>query len=197
MKNFLLALPVVLLLATGCNSNQPVVENQPTNTQPTQNQQITPPPTNTQTQQTTQTPTPADTNLKTYTNTQYRFKFQYPYKNVSVADGYVSSVDPKGMVAAVDIFTIPHGQDRDAVLGIFNLPLDQAAQSVGFGSGAISSAEKVSYNGINWTVIYAPEGNAYGHSLTEKNGITFWIDSDTRISKSDFETIINSFKFTK
>lgn len=45
MKKLLFALPVVLLLAAGCSSNQPVAENQPTNTQPTQTQQTTPTPT--------------------------------------------------------------------------------------------------------------------------------------------------------
>lgn len=43
MKKRLFALPVVLLLAAGCSTNQPAVENQPNNKQQTQNQQTTPP----------------------------------------------------------------------------------------------------------------------------------------------------------
>jgi hypothetical protein len=56
MKKLLLALPVVLLLAAGCSSNQPVAVNQPNSTQPTQTQQTTPQSTTTQT-----TPTPTQT----------------------------------------------------------------------------------------------------------------------------------------
>lgn len=142
-------------------------------------------------------PTTTNPNSKTYTNTQYGFEFQYSYKNLSVADGYVSSVDPKGMVAVINIFAIPHGQDRDGEVRIFNLPLNEAALSVGFGSGALQTAKTVNRNGISWIVIYAPEGNVYGHYLTEKNGKTFWFDADSKISTSDFEAILNTFKFTK
>lgn len=60
-------MPVVLLLAAGCNSNQPVVENQANNTQQTQNQQTTQPSSQNNT-----------SDWKTYTNAKYGFSVQYP-----------------------------------------------------------------------------------------------------------------------
>jgi len=49
MKKLLFAFPIVALLAAGCNSSLPVVENQQNNSQGTQTQQTTPAPTPTPT----------------------------------------------------------------------------------------------------------------------------------------------------
>ncbi len=135
--------------------------------------------------------------LETYSNSKYHFEFQYPNKTLSVAEGYVSSIDPKGVIGVVNIFTVPHGQDKDGDIRIFDLPLAKAAQSVGFGEGALQVAKTVNKNGIAWTVIYAQEGDTRGHYLTERGGKTFWLSAGDRISQSDFEGILNTFKFSK
>ncbi|MCL5667307.1 MAG: hypothetical protein M1383_06075 [Patescibacteria group bacterium] len=77
MKKILLSLPVILLVAAGCNSSQPAAEqNQPDNT-------------------TTQQPNNQADNLKTYTNTQYNFEFKYPsdwsLATINTGSGYDAS----------------------------------------------------------------------------------------------------------
>ena len=85
MKKILFSLPVILLVAAGCNSTTPTPQPTTQQTQPTQQTQTIP----TQQQQVAQNPTPTpiptDTaqnpstqNLKTYTNTQFGFGFSYP-----------------------------------------------------------------------------------------------------------------------
>lgn len=84
MKKILFAIPVILLVAAGCNSTQPTVEQaQPT---PTPQQQVsqTPTPTPTPVQPTptptpTSTPTPTTTGqLNTYINSQVGFSLTLP-----------------------------------------------------------------------------------------------------------------------
>ena len=140
----------------------------------------------------TPTSTSQATNLKTYTNTKHGFEFQYPYKSLSVAEGYVSSIDPKNLVYIVNIFTIPHGQDRDGLVGVFNLPLNQTRQSLGFAGQTMPT---VNYNGITWTKLSRQD--APSDYLVERNGQTFWLAYSSGIKQSDFESIINTFKFTK
>lgn len=84
MKKFILIVPIVALLAAGCDSSttvQPTADQTQPTTQ-TQQQQVaqnpTPTPTPVQASQTpTPTPTPAVTN-KTYTNASYGISFSYP-----------------------------------------------------------------------------------------------------------------------
>jgi hypothetical protein len=139
-------------------------------------------------------PAPISTspNSKTFASTQYGFEFQYPYKNLSVTEGFVSSGDPQNLIYVVNIFNIPHGQDRDGLIGVFNLPLTGALQSLGFVGQNLPTE---SHNGITWTKV--PRQDAPGDYLTEKTGKTFWLTYSGGIKQSDFESILNSFKFTK
>lgn len=201
MKKLLFALPVILLVAAGCNSSQPTTEQtQPTQQPQTQQQAaVNPSPAPTQPTQPATTPTPATTpaptitsNTKTFTNAQYSFEFQYPNKNLSVADGFVSSFDPKGLVYVVNIFTIPHGSDRDGLVGVFNQSLSQTLGSLGFTGQTLPT---VNYNGITWTKL--PRQDTPSDYLVEKNGKTFWLGYDGMVKQADFQTIITTFTFTK
>lgn len=128
-------------------------------------------------------------NIKIYSNSQYSFEFQYPYKNLSVAEGYVSSIDPQGLEYVINLFTIPHGQDRDGLVGVFNLSLNQTLQSLGFAGQTLPT---VTYNGVIWTKL--PRQDTPSDYLVEKNGKTFWV---AYTKQADLSTIITSFKFNK
>jgi hypothetical protein len=161
MKKLLFALPVVLLLAAGCSSNQPVVENQPNNTQPTQNQQTTPSPTNTQatppTQQTTPpantqtqpTPTPTQTaSTKTYSNKDYGFSVKYPSDFTLKTTGANGLTLPEGTVNYLDRFGLE--------VALLSLPKSALP------SGVIRADVLIS---INNTV----SGGNYSFSAVDKN----------------------------
>ncbi len=145
--------------------------------------------TQTQSAVTTSNPT---ANTKIFTNTQYGFELQYPDKSLLVAKGVVSTSDPKGLVYVVNINTIPHGSDRDGLVGVFDQSLIKTLESLGFTRQNLTT---VSYNGVTWTKL--PQQDAPSSYLTEKNGKTFWLVYDSKIKQADFETIITTFKFTK
>lgn len=131
---------------------------------------------------------------KIYKNEKYGFEFQYPNKNLSVKEGYVSSIDPKNLVYIANIYTIPagpHAPDREGLVGVFNVPLNQALESLAFGDQQLPT---IAYNGIRWTKL--PRQDTPSDYLVEKNGNTFWLVYGGSIKESDFESIINSFKFT-
>jgi hypothetical protein len=141
------------------------------------------------------TPTSQTTDLKTYTNIQYGFEFQYPFKDLSVAEGYVSSGDPEKLVYVVNIFTIPHGQDRNGLVGVVNSSLEQTLQAL---NRPTVEKQILDYNGIYWTRI--SRDSVVSDYLVERNGQTFWLGVDPypgALTKSGFETILNTFKFLK
>lgn len=189
MKKLLLALPVVLLLAVGCSSNQPVVKNQPTNTQRTQNQQTTPSPTNTQTQQ-------AITDLKTYSNTKYRFELNYPSGWViSENDDYISIKPTANSQSGLMISTVNVGRES-----VFDIAAKVKIQDINFAgkkaktyncqqSGNVCPNQLTASVAVHLTEL--PTGWGQGNEI----GYDVYKSDNTNVQ--DFQNILNSFRFTK
>jgi hypothetical protein len=209
MKKLLFALPVAVLLAAGCNSNQPAVENQPNNTQQTQNQQTTPPSANTQAtppaQQTASTSTPTLTdktaNWKVYTSGQYNYSFKYPSDWALTDNG--STMDDVNKI--LSLINVNKGKQN------FDVRVDQNKPQ-----GYIYTATKkasVTVNGAQYTAYVFPNGyecydngNATASDCStfyvpiNKNGVWYIISARGQagnVNNEPYKTILENFKFTK
>lgn len=186
MKKLLFVFPVAVLLAAGCNSSQPTTIQPPIQNPVVQNTNPAPVP--------APMVPPSDANQKTFSNDQYGFEFQYQEKNLSIKEAKVSSSDLKNLVYIANIYTIPagpHSPDREGLVGVFNVPFNQALEALGFGGQQLPT---VSYNGIIWSKLARQDSPS--DYLVEKNGMTFWLAYGGSIKQVDFDNIINTFKFT-
>jgi hypothetical protein len=94
MKKFLYLLPVVVLLAAGCNTTKQVEQQQPvSNNQQTQTTSPSPTPTPSAAQ-------PAET--KTYSNKEYGFSVKYPSEFSIAAAGETGLTLPSGTLNYLD-----------------------------------------------------------------------------------------------
>ena len=92
MKKLLLALPIVLLLAAGCDSSQQVANQNTVPTPVVQNTNPAPNPSTTP----TANPTPTQSSWKTYTNNRVGYQFEYPTSGLKLAlDETIKYPDPK------------------------------------------------------------------------------------------------------
>jgi len=62
---------------------------------------------------------PVHKEWKTYSNPIIGFELKHQ-NNISIRDGAVSSIDPKNVIAVVDIYKVPQGSDRDGVIFFLN-----------------------------------------------------------------------------
>lgn len=187
MKKVLLILPVILLVAAGCNSSN-------STSQPTSNQ--------TQTSQQTQTNLSAVTsdqtaNWKMYTSNIYHFQIKYPINWIfnETTDHQYFSITPKD--SSGTIITIS--------------PVNVGRESV-FGSGSNVKIQTNPFAGKPAKIYSCPGDNSCPTQLAYSKAINLtsyptgwgqWNEIDYNITKgdesylNDFEQILQSIKFTQ
>ncbi len=182
MKKLLFVLPVVLLLAAGCNSNQPVVENQPINTQTQQ----TTPPANTQTQQTTppaQTTIPTIAAWRIYTNNDFNFQLTFP----TTWQGYMVVKRAQNVV--------------NLGIAMYDARLKTSVKNFGDGSNVNMFTVGV-YPKQMWQDLQSESGPKSTY-ITEKNNYVFAYSTGQEYPEDrmdlvkDVQGIISTFKLTK
>lgn len=171
MKKLLFTLPVVVLIAAGCNSTQPVIEKNP--------QTTTPPPSNTQTQQTTP---PANTQINpaptpTWKETVYNqfinltdWKVEDNLSDWRLIDLERSQLNKfgKGKVVLLSKSFNQNGCQTDCT-------------AEGKNQASLEAAVKEAFTENGWTLTAGPtEGGAYHDYLYVKDGHPLIMQVGTR-----------------
>lgn len=191
MKKILFTLPVVLLLAAGCNSNQPVTESQPTNTQPTQTQQTTP-------IGQSQTNNNDTGNIKTYRNDVFGFEVQIPKDWTVEALGskdelsFFSQTSRQANETRVARCKDPKVKEEEA-LECSQRNVDMYFINTNYGN---NSTKKETINGVEWTIL---EGENSGWQYETKQGGKFYHFSLPYLPENQAKIVqfLSTFKFTK
>ena len=210
MKKMLFALPVILLVAAGCNSSQSTTEQTPPTqqTQTNQNQQ----------QQVAQNPAPTTTpqnpsaqNFKTYTNAQYGFEVKYPSAyTIKTSDktqvpGELFSINIVGPAKSENL-----GPASNISVSVWSNSkqmslLDWATANSSFsnyGSDSLNTNFKNETLDGHQAISYSWQGQGYGKTVVVANGQNVLLldtgaDSKTDQVWQDFEGVLSTFKFTK
>jgi len=187
MKKLLFALPVVLLLAAGCNSNQQAgQQNQSANTQ-TQQQ------TNRQDQQSGSNQT---ANWRIYSNAKYNFELSYPSNwNITENESYITIKPTAKSESNFSIATVNIGRES-----VFDLAAKVKIQDTVFGG------KKAKMYDCQQQVNGCPSGipASVAIHLTDLpagwgqwNEIDYEVYKNDSVNAADFDQILNSTKFTK